>query len=156
MSRPAPGAIGCTITPLTPEGDITVDGRDYFARSVDGHVPAGANIVVTESREHCVLVSAGALQVPGRSTGTFFTDPSAPRGVGAFMADPPAPRVGDGAFTSGPQSRQISQATRPEGAEADADFAARRLRAGAPPPEVEEQLTASGGLWPFTPTRRHR
>jgi hypothetical protein len=25
MSRPAPGALGLTVTPLTPEGDITID-----------------------------------------------------------------------------------------------------------------------------------
>jgi hypothetical protein len=60
------------------------------------------------------------------------------------MADPPAARVGDRAFTSGPLSRQLPQATRPEGAEADADFAARRLREGAPPAEVEERLTGRG------------
>jgi hypothetical protein len=79
MARPDPGATGRTITPLTPVGDVSIDGHDYLARSVDDHLPAGVNIVVTSADENGVFVKRreavadSAQMEPQKSDGAGLT-----------------------------------------------------------------------------------
>ncbi len=146
MSRPDPGAIGRTITPLSPEGDVTVDGRDYFARSVDGYLPSGTAIVVTECHDHCLLVSTGNPLPEARVDGAFMAGPPRGRpGGGTITSSPSPPRGGDGAFTLGPPAPAAARAgagARPE--RADAEFVGRRLGEGAAPADVRDELVARG------------
>jgi hypothetical protein len=56
MQRPPSGSVGQALTPLTPAGNVEVDGESYPARSVRGEIAAGRRVVVTGFDPWCLFV----------------------------------------------------------------------------------------------------
>jgi hypothetical protein len=65
MRRPPSGAVGQALTPLTPAGNVEVDGESYPARSVRGEIAVGRRVVVTGFDPWCLFVRE---LVPERAT----------------------------------------------------------------------------------------
>ena len=81
MQRPASGSVGQALTPLTPTGNVEVDGESFPARSERGVIAAGRRVVVTGFDPWCLFVRE---PIPEPVTETVQLPPPGPELAGAF------------------------------------------------------------------------
>jgi hypothetical protein len=82
MQRPALGSVGQALTPLTPAGNVEVDGASYPAESECGEIAMGGRVVVTGFDPWCLFVRE---LVPESTTDTV---PPPPPGESSTPQEP--------------------------------------------------------------------